>query len=133
MRFMLMMHTPRGSGDYQIGSWSPEALKAHIEFMHQLNKDLTASGELVGGEGLAPPGEARVVRMSSTGGTPAVTDGPFAEAKEFLAGFWIVDVDRPERAYEIAGRISTAPGPNGQPLVLPVEVRQVMKAPTTDA
>jgi hypothetical protein len=131
MRFMLMMHTPRGTGDYQIGSWSPEALKAHIDFMHQINKELTAAGELVGGEGLAPPGEARVVRFSKDG-TPAVTDGPFPEAKEFLAGYWIVEVDRPERAHEIAARISSAPGPNGQPLILPVEVRQVMSAPTSD-
>ena len=132
MRFMLMMHAPRGGGDYQVASWSPEALKTHIEFMHTLNKDLTAAGEFVGGEGLAAPGEARVVRYAK-GGVPAVTDGPFAEAKEFLAGYWIVEVDRPERAYDIAARISSAPGPNGQPLILPIEVRQVMKAPTSDA
>ena len=133
MRFMLMMHAPRGTGDYQILSWSPDALKAHIQFMHDVNKDLSAAGELVGVEGLAPPGEARVVRMTKGGGAPAVTDGPFAEAKEFLAGFWIVEVDRPERAYEIAARVSSAPGPNGEPLIIPVEVRQVMKAPTSDA
>ena len=132
MRFMLMMHAPRGTGDYQIASWSPEALTAHMDFMHQLNKELSATGELVGGEGLAPPGEARVVRASKGGGAPAVTDGPFPEAKEFLAGYWIVEVDRPERAYEIAAKVSSAPGPNGQPLIIPVEVRQVMKAPTTD-
>jgi hypothetical protein len=132
MRFMLMMHAPRGGGDYAVASWSPEALKTHIEFMHALNKDLTAAGEFVGGEGLAAPGEARVVRYAKSG-APAVTDGPFAEAKEFLAGYWIVEVDRPERAYEIAARISSAPGPNGQPLILPIEVRQVMKAPTSDA
>ena len=132
MRFMLMMHAPGGTGDYQIRSWSPEALKAHIDFMHQLNKDLTASGELVGAEGLAPPGDARVVRATIGGGAPAVTDGPFPEAKEFLAGYWIVEVDRPERAHEIAAKVSSAPGPNGAPLIIPVEVRQVMKAPTTD-
>ena len=79
MRFMLMMHAPRGTGEYQIGSWSPEALKAHIEFMHTLNRDLTAAGELVGVDGLAPPGEARIVRVSKTN-TPVVSDGPFAEA-----------------------------------------------------
>ena len=132
MRFMLMMHAPRGSGDYQVASWSPEALEAHIGFMHQLNKELAAAGELVGGEGLAAPGEARVVRFNK-GGAPAVTDGPFPETKEFLAGYWIVEVDRPERAYEIAAKVSSAPGPNGQPLILPVEVRQVMNAPTSDA
>ena len=132
MRFMLMMHAPRGTGDYQVTSWSPDALKAHIDFMHQINKELSAAGEFVGGEGLAPPGDARVVRFGK-GGTPAVTDGPFPEAKEFLAGYWIVDVDRPERAHEIAAKISSAPGPNGQPMILPIEVRQVMSAPTSDA
>lgn len=132
MRYMLMMHAPRGTGDYQANSWSPDDLKAHIGFMHDLNNDLTKAGELVGAEGLAQPGEAKVVRAGKNG-LPAVTDGPFPEAKEFLAGYWIVDVDRPERAYEIAARVSSAPGPGGKPLIIPVEVRQVMRAPTTDS
>ena len=62
MRYMLMMHAPRGTGDYAVNSWKPEELKAHIGFMHQLNRDLTERGELVGAEGLAPPGQARVVK-----------------------------------------------------------------------
>ena len=62
-------------------------------------------------------------------GAPAVSDGPFPEAKEFLAGFWIVDVDSPERAYQIAATVSSAPGPGGTPLIIPVEVRQVMSGP----
>lgn len=128
MKYMLMMHAPRGSGDYQIGGWAPEDFKAHIAFMHDLNKELTDAGELVGVAGLAPPGQARVVRAAKNG-APAVTDGPFPEAKEFLAGYWIVDVDRPERAYEIAARASSAPGPGGAPLIIPIEVRQVMSAP----
>jgi hypothetical protein len=128
MRYMLMMHVPRGTGEYQVGDWAPEELKAHIDFMHRLNKDLIDRGEFVAGEGLTPPGQARVVRANRNG-TPAVTDGPFPEAKEFLAGFWIVEVDRAERAYEIAARISTAPGPGGTPLIIPVEVRQVMSGP----
>ena len=132
MRYMLMMHATRGTGDYQANSWSPDDLKAHIGFMHDLNSDLTKAGELVGAEGLAQPGEAKVVRAGKNG-LPAVTDGPFPEAKEFLAGYWIVDVDRPERAYEIAARVSSAPGPGGKPLIIPVEVRQVMRAPTTDS
>ena len=133
MKFMLMMHAPRGnSGDYQASNWSPDDLKAHIGFMHELNRDLVQAGELVGAEGLAPPGEARVVRYNKNG-VPAVTDGPFAEAKEFLAGYWIVDVDTPQRAYEIAARASSAPGPGGSPLIIPIEVRQVMSAPSTDA
>ena|SRR5882724_10587489 len=131
MRYMLMMHAPRGTGEYQVNAWSPEELRAHIGFMQRLNKELTEAGELVGAEGLAPPGQARVVRAGKQG-VPAVTDGPFPEAKEFLAGFWIVEVDRPERAYDIAAKASAAPGPGGAPLIIPIEVRQVMSAPCSD-
>jgi hypothetical protein len=132
MKYMLMMHAPRGTGDYQVSEWSPEALEAHMGFMHRLNQALVEAGELVGGEGLAAPGEAKVVRVGKDG-LPAVTDGPFPEAKEFLAGYWIVEVDGPARAYEIAAQVSSAPGPGGEPLILPVEVRQVMSAPASDA
>jgi hypothetical protein len=131
MRYMLMMHAPRGTGDYQVNSWSAEDLQAHIAFMHRLNKDLTDAGELVGAEGLDAPGQAKVVRVGANG-APAVTDGPFAETKEFLAGFWMVDVDGPERAYAIAARASAAPGPGGAPLGIPIEVRQVMRAPVAE-
>ncbi|MGH7721147.1 MAG: YciI family protein [Gemmatimonadaceae bacterium] len=131
MRYMLMMHAPRGTGDWQVVEWAPEDLKAHIGFMHRFNKELTEAGELVGAEGLAAPGEAKVVRAGKKG-VPAVTDGPFPEAKEFLAGYWIVEVDRPERAYEIAAKASAAPGPGGAPLIIPIEVRQVMSAPPVD-
>ena len=131
MKYMLMMHAPRGAGDYAVSNWKPEELQAHIGFMHDLNRDLTQRGELVGAEGLAPPGQAKVVRAGKNG-MPAVTDGPFPEAKEFLAGYWIVEVDRPERAYEIAAKASAAPGPGGKPLVLPIEVRQVMSGPLPD-
>jgi hypothetical protein len=74
------------------------------------------------------PGAARIVR-SGSGGRPIVTDGPFAETKEFLAGFWIVEVNSPERAYEIAAHASSAPGPGGAPLNMAIEVREVMGAP----
>jgi hypothetical protein len=132
MKYMLMMHAPRAStGEYQVNNWSPEDFKAHIGFMHALNRELTESGELVGAEGLAPPGQARIVRAGRNG-APAVTDGPYAEAKEFLAGYWIVEVDSPERAYAIAAKASSAPGPGGAPLFIPIEVRQVMSAPATD-
>jgi hypothetical protein len=96
--------------------------------MHALGAEMTATGELVDGQGLAGPGEAKIVRAGGSG-APAVTDGPFPEAKEFLAGYWIVDVDRPERAYELAARVSGAPGKGGVPLGMPIEVRQVMSAP----
>jgi len=132
MRFMLMMHVPGGHADYAINNWAPEDFKAHIAFMHRFNRELTEAGEFVGAEGLAPPGQARVVRAGKAG-APAVTDGPFAESKEFLAGYWIVEVDRPERAYEIAAKASAAPGPGGKPLIIPIEVRQVMSAPPDQA
>lgn len=128
MRYMLMMHAPYGNGEYQIGDWTPEDFKAHIAFMRDFNTELTAAGEFVGGEGLAAPGEAKIVRAGQNG-APAVTDGPFPESKEFLAGYWIVEVDRPERAHEIAAKASAAPGPGGKPLIIPIEVRQVMDAP----
>jgi hypothetical protein len=128
MKYMLMMNAPAGTGSYQVADWSPDDFKAHIAFMQRLHKELTEAGELVAAEGLAAPGEAKLVRASRNGGPPA-TDGVFPESKEFLAGFWIVDVERPERAYEIAGKASTAPGPGGKPLILAIEVRQVMSAP----
>lgn len=129
MRYMLMMNAPRStSGDYQVSQWSQDDFKAHIAFMHRFNKELTDAGELVGAEGLAQPGEARIVRAGKDG-SPVVTDGPFPEAKEFLAGYWIVEVDTTERAYEIAAQASAAPGPGGAPLRMPIEVRQVGSAP----
>lgn len=132
MKYILMMHAPReGWSKAGIGSWPPEDVKAHIGFMIRLNKDLRASGELAGAEGLAGPEEARIVRASKDG-SPEVTDGPFPEAKEFLAGYWIVDVDRTERAYEIAAKASSAPGKGGVPLNMAIEVRQVMSAPPVD-
>ena len=131
MKYMLMMNAPRGSGDYAVTKWAPDELKAHVAFMHSLNKELKEAGELVGAEGLASPGEAKLVRVGKNG-QPA-TDGVFPETKEYLAGFWIVDVESAERAYEIAARASSAPGPGGKPLVIPIEVRQVMSAPPTTA
>jgi len=124
MRYMLMMHAPRATGDYWINSWTPDDLKAHMDFMHRFNKELMDAGERVGAEGLAMPAEAKVVRAGKDG--VPITDGPFAEAKEFLAGYWIVEVDSPERAYALAAKASAAPGPGGVPLNMPIEVRQVM-------
>ncbi|HEX8619381.1 MAG TPA: YciI family protein [Thermoanaerobaculia bacterium] len=132
MKYMLMMHAPRAGWEKAgIGTWSPEDLKAHIGFMHALNRELKESGEFAMAEGLASPEQARIVRADGSG-APIVTDGPYAEAKEFLAGYWIVDVESTERAYEIAARASAAPGQGGVPLNMPIEVRQVMSAPPTD-
>ena len=128
MKFMLMMHAPGTRAEYAVSDWTPDDFKAHIAFMHDLNKDLRNAGELAGTEGLAAPGEAKVVKAGKNG-APAITDGPFPESKEFLAGYWIVDVASPEEAYAIAARASAAPGPGGAPLNMPIEVRQVMSGP----
>lgn len=131
MKFMLMMNAPRGTGDWGVMNWPEADLKAHIGFMIQLNQELRNEGVLVGAEGLAPPGQARIVRAGKNG-APEVTDGPFAESKEFLAGYWMVDVDTPEQAYAIAARASAAPGPGGKPMNLRIEVREVMSGPPVE-
>jgi hypothetical protein len=131
MKYMLMMHAPKeGWTTAGIGTWPQKDIQAHIAFMMDLNRKLAESGEFVGAEGLAGPEEAKSVRARKDG-TPD-TDGPFAESKEFLAGFWIVDVDSTARAYEIAATASAAPGKGGAPLNMPIEVRQVMSAPCAD-
>lgn len=130
MKFMMMMHAPRGDGEYAISNWKPEEFRAHINFMKEFNRGLMATGEFVAAEGLAPPGPAKLVRGGPAGET--ITDGPFAESKEFLVGYWIVDVDSEQRAFDLAANASMAPGPGGKPLHIPIEVRQVMGVPPTD-
>ncbi len=126
MKYMLMMNTPRG-GPFTIMSWPQKDIQAHIGFMKNFARELSQSGELVAAEGLAMPDQAKRVRAGKDG--LPVTDGVFPEAKEFLAGYWIVDVESPERAFEIAAKASAAPGVDGVPLNMPIEVRQVMSAP----
>src|SRR3954471_11739738 len=123
MKYILMMNCPRTGYD-TFGAWPKKDIQAHIAFMKGLNKDLRESGELVSAEGLADPKQAKVVRAGKDGAP--ITDGVFPEAKEFLAGDWIVDVGGTERAYAVAARASTAPGAGGTPLNLAIEVRQVM-------
>jgi hypothetical protein len=98
-----------------------------IAFMRTFTQSLRGAGELVSPEAPAFPGEAKVVRAAKDG-TP-ITDGVFSEAKEFPAGFCIVQVDTPERAYQIAAGASAAPGPGGAPMNMPIEVRQEMSGP----
>lgn len=129
MKYMLMMNTPAG-GPYQITSWPERDIKAHMAFMKGFARRLSAAGELVGAEGLSGPDQAKVVRAGANG--EPITDGVFPESKEFLAGYWIVDVETPERAYAIAAEASAAPGPGGTPLNLLIEVRQVMAGPPSD-
>jgi hypothetical protein len=128
---MLMMNAPRGNGDWGVAKWAPEELKAHVGFMKKFVETLKQEGSLLAAEGLAMPGDARIVRAGKDG-KPEVTDGPFAEAKEFLAGYWIVQVNSKEEAYTIAARASVAPGPGGKPLYIPIEVREVMSAPPVE-
>ncbi len=131
MKYMLMMNAKGGDGDWAVANWAHEDVKAHIGFMKRFAEELRSNGELVAAEGLATPGQARIVRAGRNG-APEVTDGPFPEAKEFLAGYWIVDCEGPARAYEIAARASAAPGMGGAPLNMPIEVREVMSAPPVD-
>ena len=129
MKYMLMMNTP-GNGPYQIATWPQKDIQAHIAFMMSFCQKLGEAGELVAAEGLAGPDQARLVRAGKDG--KPVTDGVFPEAKEFLAGYWIVDVDSPERAYQIAAEASAAPGAGGAPMNMAIEVRQVMTGPPED-
>lgn len=127
MKFMLMMQGTQ-SGWESMSNWKPAEIQAHIEFMIGFAKNLSEAGELVLAEGLDLPANAKIVR-GRKGAAPAITDGPFPESKEFLAGFWIVDVPSMKRAIEIAAAASIAPGPGGQPMGIPIEVRQVGQAP----
>ncbi|MCG6492936.1 YciI family protein [Kitasatospora sp. A2-31] len=132
MKYMLLMQFSEAGTDFPpIDEWKPEEIEAHIRFMKDTNTELAAAGELVDAQGLAMPETARIVR-SHSGGAPVVTEGPFPETKEWVAGWWIVDCDRDERAVEIAAAVSAAPGPGGAPLNMPIEVRQVMSAPPTE-
>jgi hypothetical protein len=129
MKYMLMMHH-QGQGPYAMARWPEKDIKAHIGFMRDFSKKLADAGELAAAEGLAAPSEAKHVRAGKNG--EPVTDGVFPETKEFLVGYWIVDVESTERAYEIAAGASVAPGPGGVPLGIVIEVRQVMHVPAKD-
>jgi hypothetical protein len=123
MKYILMMAGTKANFDWY-ASWSKEDLRANVAFMHAFNKELQDSGVLVATVGLAFPDQARLVR-AGTNGEP-ITDGVFPESKEFLAGYWIIDVESPEQAYKIAAQASAAPGPGGQRGSMPIEVRPVM-------
>lgn len=123
MKYILMMSGTKAEFEWY-AKWSKKDLEAHFAFMNAFNKELQDIGVHVATEGLAFPDQARRVRAASDG-TP-ITDGVFPESKEFLAGFWIIDVDSPEQAYRIAARASAAPGPGGVPGNMPIEVRQIL-------
>lgn len=126
MRYILLMAAPKAGFD-TYRAWSEKDVQAHFAVLTSINKELSESGEFVATEGLAWPDQAKVVRAGKDGAP--ITDGVFPESKEFLAGYWIVDVESSERAYEIAARISGARGPGGAALNMPIEVRQIMSRP----
>ena len=131
MKYLLMMMQNRANMNCEpIHMWPKKDIQAHIKFMMDLNRELKASGEFVSAEGLAGPEQAKIVRAGVNG--EPITDGVFPESKEFLAGFWILDVESAERAYAIAARASTAPGVNGVALNMPIEVRQILGGPPED-
>jgi hypothetical protein len=125
MKYMMLMQFGPLSDIPPMHTWPAEDVKAHIEFMHVTNKKLMDDGEFVEAQGLAAPDQAKIVRAGADG-APVVTDGPYPETKEFLVGYWIVDVESPQRAIDLAACVSAAPGPGGAPLNMPIEVRQVM-------
>jgi hypothetical protein len=129
MRFMLLQsYGEVESGCAPMTEWSPGDIKAHIEFQQALNAELAELGELVDAQGLAGPEQAKFVVWDGTG-APVITDGPFPEAKELLAGYRLIDVETAGRALEIAARASAAPGQDGVPIQQPIEVREVLSAP----
>jgi hypothetical protein len=122
MKYILLMSgTKAGVDSYH--AWLPKDIEAHMGGLRAMAKELTESGEFVTTQGLAEPGEAKLVRGEKNG--LPVTDGIFPESKEFLLGYWIVDVGTPERAHAIAARISAMPGPGGLPTNVPIEVRRL--------
>ena len=123
MKYILMMTGTKADWDAYT-KWSKEDLQRNTAFMRAFSKELKDSGVFVATEGLGWPGQAKVVRAGKDG--EPITDGVFPESKEFLAGYWIIDVESPEQAYKIAARASAAPGPGGLRGGMPIEVRQVM-------
>lgn len=129
MRFMLMQNYGGMASDCApMYEWTPDEVRVHIEFQQALNRQLEELGELVDAQGLAGPDDARFV-VSDGRSAPLVTDGPFPESKELLAGYRVVDVESAARAVEIAALISAAPGQGGAPIRQRIEVRQIVGPP----
>ena len=126
-KYLLTVNYDGGVIHEPMDQWEPHEVKAHMDYYRALLKELRDSGELVDDNALTGPEQALVV--TSDGQTaPVITDGPFLEFKELLAGYQLVDVETEERALEIAARMSCVPGPGGVPLQQPVGVRRVMSA-----
>jgi hypothetical protein len=123
MKYILLMAgTKTGVETYR--AWPEKDVQTHFAFLGRFNQELRDSGEFVATHPLAAPEDAKIVRAGKD--SAPITDGVFPEAKEFLLGYWIVDVESSERAYQIAARLSAGPGPGGVPTNMPIEVRQIM-------
>ena len=129
-RYLLVVDFQGGVCETPMEEWEPEEITAHLDYYRALYQELVASGELVDSQILTGPDLAKIV--TSDGTAPVVTDGPFQEFKEWLAGFQIVEVESEARALEIAARVSAVPGPAGVPLQQPIQVRQVMEDAPSD-
>lgn len=132
MKYLLLKHY-RGGPEPAVDlapmdQWAPQEIEAHIQFMRDFAARLEGSGEYVDGQALAPDGA--FVRYDGEG-RPPVVDGPFAETKDLIAGWMIIDVENWERAVELAGELSAAPGPGGDPIHEWLEVRPFLTAPAT--
>jgi hypothetical protein len=130
-KYLLLKHyrggperTPQGC--IPMEEWTPQEINDHIAFMRHVADTLRARGEFVDADGLSP--EGTFVRFDGEG-KPPVTDGPFAETKDLIAGWMTIDVDSLERAHEAAAFLSSAPGPGGVPLQEWIEVRPFMSEP----
>jgi hypothetical protein len=131
-RYLLAVNFEGGVVETPMEEWKPEEITAHLDYYKALHRELVGNGELVESEVLTGPDLAKIV--TSDGATaPVITDGPFQEFKEWLAGYQIVDVPSEARAIEIAAKLSAVPGPDGVALQQPIQVRQVMEQAPSDA
>ncbi|QFU85269.1 YciI family protein [Amycolatopsis sp. YIM 10] len=122
-KYLLLKHyrgAPAAVNDVPMEKWTPEEISAHLQYMRDFADRLRETGEFVGEQALSP--EGTFVRYDGEG-RPPVTDGPFAETKDLIAGWMIIDVDSYERAVELAGELSAAPGANGDPIHEWLELR----------
>jgi hypothetical protein len=131
-RYLLAVNFTPGPLETPMEEWKPEEITAHLDYYRALHKELVESGELVESEILAPPDLAKIVASDGVS-APVVTDGPFQEFKEWVAGYQIVDVESEARAIEIAAKISAVPGAGGVPTQQPIQVRRVMDEGPSDA
>jgi hypothetical protein len=130
-KYLLLKHyrgAPAAVNDVPMDRWTPEEISAHVRYMEDFASRLESAGEFVDGQALAP--EGAWVRYDGAG-RPPVTDGPFAETKDLIAGWYVIDVDSYERAVELAGELSAAPGAGGKPIHEWLEVRPFYGAPPT--